>query len=137
VATPTTATIIPGALSVAANVYEPLLTLPAANVKFSGAQVTPKDIEIKYTSPTGVTPACNDTSWATIASTSTGTGGWLAYPGQPYAPTGTLKVCADFKTGGGNTYNATSAVTQNTNFSSATTVPPISITTGTTGPCNL
>ncbi len=137
VATPTTATITPGALNVAATVYEPILTLPAANVKFSGSAVTPKDIEMKYTSPTGVTPACSDTWWASIASSSTGTGGWLAYPGQPYAPTGTLKVCADYKTGGGTYYNATSAVTQNTNFSTATTVPPISITTGTSGQCNL
>ncbi len=136
VTTPTTATIMPSALNVAATVYEPLLKLPAANVKFSGSAVTPKDIEMKYTSPAGVTPACSDTWWASIASTSTGTGGWLAYPGQPYAPTGTLKVCADYKSGS-TYYNATSAVTQNINFSSAATVPAISITTGTSGQCNL
>ena len=56
-------------------------------------------------------------------------------PGQPYAPTGTLTVCADYNTGttGSPAYWKSTVTTRNTNFSAATLVPTITITKNGTG----
>ena len=58
------------------------------------------------------------------------TTGWLANPGQPYAPSGDLTVCADFLRGGVYKFGtATGATVANINMTSANTLPTISMTT--------
>jgi Tfp pilus assembly protein PilV len=136
--TPTQVSVSPGAASVAATIYEPLLSVP--NVTYAGTARKPSDIELKYTSPTGVTPACSDTWWASIVASPTTppAANWLARPGQAYAPSGTLTVCADYNYSGGSYRNASATSITNTNFSTATVVPTIPITSfSSNGKCNL
>ena len=138
--TPTTVSVSPGAANVAATIYEPLLKVSA--VTYGGSTVKPSDIEMKYASPTGANPSCSDTWWASLVGTPTvppaPTAGWLARPGQPYAPSGTLTVCADYLVSGTTYRNASVASLTNTNFGTATVVPTITITSGSSsGKCNL
>ncbi len=48
--------------------------------------------------------------------------GWLQTPGQPYAPTGTLSVCVDYKNGSGIYYNQTLSGAQNNSFAASPVV---------------
>jgi hypothetical protein len=60
-----------------------------------------------------------------MLSTMNSTTGWFKNPGQPYAPSGDLTVCADY-----NNYKA-SVTMANNNFSAANVVPTLTITRGT------
>lgn len=137
--TPTTVTVSPGTTNVAATVYEPLLKV--STVTYGGSNVKPSDIEMKYSA--GTAPgSCFDTWWASIigapAAPPAPAAGWLAYPGQSYAPTGTLTVCADYNVSGTSYRNASVSSLTNTNFGTATVVPAIAITSGSSsGKCNL
>jgi type II secretory pathway pseudopilin PulG len=142
VTTPTTVTVSPGAANVAATVYEPLLKVSSVTYPSTSTQVKPSDIEMKYSSPNGSNPSCGDTWWASIVGTPAAApapaAGWLANPGQPYAPSGTLTVCADYNVGGGNYRNASVTSLTNTNFATATAVPAIALTSSSSsGKCNL
>lgn len=142
VTTPTQVSLSPGQANVAATVYEPLLSVMSNNVTYGGSTKKPTDIEMKYTSPAGVTPACSDTWWASLVGSPTTPPAtpinWLARPGQPYAPSGTLTVCADYKYSGSSYRSASVTAQTNTNFSTPTTVGTIAIpNSGTSGKCNL
>jgi hypothetical protein len=66
-----------------------------------------------------------------VAAVNTGTGGWLAYPGQPYASsTYPLNVCVDYEASGSNTYYYATASTTNTNYGAATAIPTMTINQG-------
>jgi hypothetical protein len=139
--TPTTASVSPGTANVAATVYEPLLKVSSVTYPNTATQVKPSDIEMKYSA--GTAPgSCSDTWWSSIVGTPTAApapaAGWLAYPGQPYAPSGTLTVCADYNVGGSSYRNASVSSLTNTNFGTATVVPAIAITSSSSsGKCNL
>ena len=59
--TPTQVSVSPGVANVAATIYEPLLNVSTVTYKGSlhgsTSNVKPSDIEMKYASPAGVTPA--------------------------------------------------------------------------------
>lgn len=125
-------TVNPGLVS-SATVQEPFLSIPTIQATIAGKlqSVQPSDIVLTYRSGT-----CFDSYKATVASatgsTTAGatapTTGWLAYPGQPYAPSGYLTVCADY--GSGSTYvSATNATAANINMTAANTVPSMTLTT--------
>jgi len=100
--TPTQATVNPGS-SQSANVVEPVLDIAAITWKTSGGSSTVTPAHIKLTFTGG---GCTDTWTPEIASTMSPTTGWLKYPGQPYAASGTLTVCVDYKSGS-TTYQQT------------------------------
>lgn len=99
---------------------------PALNLTFnwSGSRATPAHVSIKFASTSGT--SCTDTWHETIASgASTSTNGVLAYPGVPYASTattgstasasgqtGTLTVCADYKSGTTSYYGSITPTVQ-------------------------
>ncbi|MGZ4190997.1 MAG: carboxypeptidase-like regulatory domain-containing protein [Solirubrobacteraceae bacterium] len=128
-------TVTPGSVGTAQTIQEPLLNLQAVqyNNGSSTSTVTPADIVLTFSDGT-----CSDSWKATRASSMSATTGWLANPGQAYAPSGDLTVCVDYKPSGGNYYKA-SVTTGNTNFSAANAVPAITIvksgTGSTTPPC--
>ncbi len=85
---------------------------------------------------------CFDSYKATVAASANGTSGyggtapttgWLANPGQPYAPSGDLTVCADYLRAGA--YKSGTATVANTSMTSANTLP--AITMSTTGACTV
>lgn len=119
----TSATVSPGATGVTASVQQPLLYL--GSVKQSSAQVKPLDVKLSYTGG-----GCTDAWPATVTTATTmPTTGWLLYSGQPYAPAGTLTVCADYKNG--SSYYKGSVTTANTSFATTVTsnsVPAITLT---------
>jgi hypothetical protein len=140
VTTPTQLSVTPGATGVAATVYEPLISVPS--VTYSGVAKKPSDIEMKYSTPTSATVQCSDTWWASLVATPTTPPtpavNWLARPGQPYAPSGTLTVCADYLVSGTTYRNASVTPLTNTNFSTATVVPTIAIkSSSSSGKCSL
>ena len=114
-------TVTPGSMGTAQTIQEPLLDL--ATINFSGFSPSPsKPSHVVLTFSDGT---CTDSWSPTLLSTPNATTGWLQNPGQPYAPTGDLTVCADY---GG--YKA-SVTTANNSFTAATVVPALTITKGT------
>jgi prepilin-type N-terminal cleavage/methylation domain-containing protein len=122
-------TVTPGSTGTAQTIQEPLLNLQAVqyNNGTSTSTVTPADIVLTFSDGT-----CSDSWKATRAASMSATTGWLANPGQAYAPAGDLTVCADYKPSGGNYYKA-SVTTGNTSFASANAVPTITIVKSGTG----
>ena len=119
----TSATVSPGATGVTANVQQPLLYL--GSVKLSSTPVHPLDVKLSY-----IGGGCTDAWTATVTTATTMPAtGWLQNPGQPYAPLGTLTVCADYKSG--SSYYKGSVTTANTSFATTVTsnsVPTITLT---------
>jgi hypothetical protein len=140
VTTPTQVSVNPGATGIAATVYEPLLSV--SSVTYNTTAKKPNDIEMEYSTLTGATVQCKDIWWASIVATPTTppAANWLARPGQPYAPAGTLTVCADYKNSAGTYYHATTlSPISNANLSTPTVVPTIAISSSSSpqGQCNL
>lgn len=132
----TTATVPPGTSGVSQSITEPILYL--GNVTFKSSSVKPSDVRLTFSSS-----GCTDTWLASLtAQTSMPTNGWLGNPGQPYAASGTLTVCADYdyynSTKRTWTYYKGTASTGNSSFAAsniANQVPPITISTSTAGKC--
>ncbi|HTU96884.1 MAG TPA: carboxypeptidase-like regulatory domain-containing protein [Solirubrobacteraceae bacterium] len=136
-------TVQPGIVS-SATVQEPMLYIPTLTAKnSSGTSKTtqPKDIVLTYRSG-----SCFDSYKATVATSANGvsgyggtapTNGWLLNPGQPYAPSGTLTVCADSNASGSYKYGT--ATVGNTNMTGTNPVPSPSgsIAMTTTGQCTV
>ncbi len=132
-------TVNPGLVS-STTVQEPLLSIPTLTAKNSSgtsATTQPKDIVLTYRSG-----SCFDSYKATVAPSANGvTGyggtapanGWLLNPGQPYAPSGTLTVCADSNASG--SYKDGTATVGNTSMTAANAVGAIAMTT--TGQCTV
>ncbi|HXD67850.1 MAG TPA: carboxypeptidase regulatory-like domain-containing protein [Solirubrobacteraceae bacterium] len=132
-------TVQPGIVS-SPTVQEPMLSIPSLTAKnSSGTSKTtqPNDIVLTYRSG-----SCFDSYKATVATSANGvTGyggtapanGWLRNPGQPYAPSGTLTVCADSNASG--SYKDGTATVGNTNMTAANAVGAIAMTT--TGQCTV
>jgi hypothetical protein len=118
----------PGSVGTAQTIQEPLLDLGA--VKYNNGTTTttqtPAHVVLTYSDGT-----CTDQWRPPLLSTMNPTNGWLKNPGQPYAPSGTLTVCADYNPGSGTYYKASSPPMGNTNFSAANVVPTITITKAT------
>ena len=137
-ATTNLATVPPGTAA-SATIQEPFLYLGSVFSLSNLQQVTPRDIVLTYSSG-----GCTDQYSASIATSPTVVGqngsgvylgvtygqavptnGWLADPGQPYAPAGDLTVCVD-ESFNGAIYDGTATVA-NTNMSGENVVPPIAI----------
>lgn len=140
--TTSTATSIPSTAPIGSTgIQEPMINLgtiqgkvPATN---SLKSVQPTDIVLTYTNGT-----CKDQYEGTIATPQSGSGvgatppttGWLANPGQPYAPSGDLSICADYAyVSGGVTkwYTGTGTAFANTSWTTPTTAPTITLTNST------
>jgi prepilin-type N-terminal cleavage/methylation domain-containing protein len=132
------ASVQPGLLS-SPTVQEPFLYIPTIQATVSGttAPTQPTDVVLTYRAGT-----CFDSYKATVAASANGTSGyggtapttgWLANPGQPYAPSGDLTVCADFLRGG--VWKMGTATVANINMTSANTLPAISMSTN--GQCTV
>jgi prepilin-type N-terminal cleavage/methylation domain-containing protein len=136
----------PGIVS-STTVQEPMLSIPTLTAKNSSNTsntTQPKDIVLTYRSG-----SCFDSYKATVAPSANGvTGyggtapanGWLLNPGQPYAPNGTLTVCADSNASGSykhgtSTVTPTGGALGNTNMTGANPVGAIAMTT--TNPCTV
>lgn len=104
----TPASVNPGQTGQAVDVSEPLLSVGPTTAVGLGA-VKPAHVKLTFTSS-----GCTDTWSAPIAAVTTmpPVTGWLANPGQPYAPASTLSVCADYNSGG--SYYMGSVTTGNT-----------------------
>ena len=121
-------TVTPGSVGAARTIQEPLLNLQTVYYKSSSlataAAKTPAHVKLTYSDGT-----CTDSWYPPLASTMSASNGWLQNPGQPYAPSGTLTVCADYNTATtGTAYWKNTVTTSNTNFSAANLVPTITIT---------
>jgi hypothetical protein len=118
-------TVIPGSVGTAQTILEPLLNMGNISYKSSSGSTAqskaPAHVTLTYSDGT-----CSDT-WTPTLLSSIGTNGWFKNPGQPYAPSGTLTVCADFNTGtaGSPVYWKNTEPTSNTNFSGASNANPI------------
>jgi Tfp pilus assembly protein PilV len=116
-------TVSPGSLNQAHSIQEPLLDLVVTN---GTSNIKPTHVKLTYITSAG---GCTDFWTPTISTAAVGAmpaTGWLANPGQPYAPSGTLTVCAD--TGS----HKNSVTTSNTNFTAANVVTvPITTISGT------
>ena len=98
------ASVNPGIVS-SATVQEPMLSITSVKgTVASKLQVLqPTDVVLTYRSGT-----CFDSYKATVAASTNGktlgaaapTTGWLANPGQPYAPSGDLTICVDYLVSG-------------------------------------
>ena len=114
-------TVNPGSMGTPHTIQEPLLDLGTiAFSGFSGTPTAPAHVVLTFSDGT-----CTDSWSPTLLSTMNATTGWFKNPGQPYAPSGDLTVCADY-----NNYKA-SVKMGNTNFSAANVVPTLTITKGT------
>ncbi len=129
-----TFTISPGYVG-ALSVQEPEMNI---SVSYNGSQVTPSDIVMQFKSTLGT--SCTDT-WSTPIAPAVGStpaANALLDPGQPFANTstttnpsasgytGSITVCADYKTGFSTYRYAKLSGLTNTSFSSlpsATTIP--------------
>ncbi len=138
---PTQATVAPGSLNLGKSIPEPLLNLGNVTYKKkTGSTSAQKPADVKLTWSDGT---CTDTWYAALAAgtaSSVPATGWLQYPGQPYAASGTLTVCADYTPDGTNYYNGSVTTASNTSFNAsntANTVPAITVTqtTSPTGKC--
>jgi type II secretory pathway pseudopilin PulG len=124
-------TVSPGA-ALSQNVAEPLLNL---GFTFGGTSVQPAHVKLTFTSITGTSCSYSWSPTIQTSATNAAITGWLKNPGQPYADgtTGSLSVCADYKSGS-RTYTKTVSAT-NTSF---TAMNPVSIaltTSSTRGSC--
>jgi len=119
-------TVTPGSVGTAQTIQEPLLDLGTVyyNNGSTTAAKTPAHVVITYSDGT-----CMDQWRPPLPSTMNATNGWLKNPGQPYAPAGTLTVCADYNPGS-QSYRQ-SVTTGNTDFSATNVVPTITITKAT------
>lgn len=117
--TATSTSVTPG-FAATATVVEPLLNL---NVTYNGTAITTKPSRVALTFSAG---GCTDSWTPTVATTKTANG-WLVNPGQPYAASNKLTVCADYVTGG-RTYGAT-ITTGNTSLT-GTNLVTVPIVTG-------
>jgi type II secretory pathway pseudopilin PulG len=121
-------TVSPGSSGTAQTILEPLLTMSNINYKSSSGATaqskTPAHVTLTFNDGT-----CTDTWTPTLAS-SILTTGWLKNPGQPYAPTNDLTVCADFNTAtsGPAVYWKNTVTTSNTSFAGPNAIPTITIT---------
>jgi prepilin-type N-terminal cleavage/methylation domain-containing protein len=114
-------TVNPGSMGTAQIIQEPLLNLGTINYSgFTGSPTKPAHVVLTFSDGT-----CTDSWSPTLLSTMNSTTGWFKNPGQPYAPTGDLTVCADY-----SGYKA-SVTMANNNFSAANVVPTLTITKGT------
>jgi prepilin-type N-terminal cleavage/methylation domain-containing protein len=125
-------TVSPGSTGTAQTIQEPLLDMGNISYKSSsGATAQTK-------APAHVTLAFNDgtcsDTWTPTLASSILTTGWFQNPGQPYAPTNDLTVCADFNTGTTSrpVYWKNTVTTSNTSFTGTNTIPTITITKGVT-----
>jgi Tfp pilus assembly protein PilV len=117
--------VAPGSLNASQNIPEPFLYLASVTFKSGSSTNVVKPSHVKLTYNDGT---CQDSWAATVTPSSTlpANGfGWLANPGQPYAPSNRLTVCADFLSG--STYYNASVTTSNTSFTGSNTVPTIPI----------
>jgi type II secretory pathway pseudopilin PulG len=114
-------TVNPGSLGTAQTIQEPLLDLGTVYYKSSPLATptvqTPAHVLLSYSDST-----CSDSWRPPLLSTMNATNGWLKDPGQAYAPSGKLTVCADY-----NGYES-SVTTGNTSFTAVNVVPTITIT---------
>jgi hypothetical protein len=124
--------VSPGSSGTAQTIQEPLLDMGNISYKSSsGATAQTK-------APAHVTLAFNDgtcsDTWTPTLASSILTTGWFQNPGQPYAPTNDLTVCADFNTGTTSrpVYWKNTVTTSNTSFTGTNTIPTITITKGVT-----
>jgi prepilin-type N-terminal cleavage/methylation domain-containing protein len=134
------AMVKPGIVS-SPTVQEPMLSIPTINAtpagKSSAVPVQPSDIVLTYRDAT-----CFDSYKATVAASTNGlttnavtpTTGWLANPGQPYAPSGDLTVCADYLVSG-STFVKNTATPANTSMTAANVVSAMTLTTS--GKCRV
>jgi hypothetical protein len=129
-------TVTPGSVNAAQTIQEPLLNLNTVYYKTSSTgtanAVTPAHVSLSFSSG-----GCTDQWYPTLASSMNATYGWFQYPGQAYAPSGTLTVCVDYKPPSSGTTYRNSVTTGNTSFTGVNTVPSVTITKGSspTGPC--
>lgn len=135
-------TVNPGSTSQAQSIQEPLLSVGTVYYK-SSSGATPVAVPPGHLSLSFTGGGCTDQWYATIAPPATlpatpPATGWLLHPGQPYAATGTLTVCADYQPSGSPTTYKNSVTTSNTSFTGTNVVPTITITKGVAGlstPC--
>lgn len=125
-------TVTPGSTNQSQTVLEPLLNVA---VTYGGTAVQPSLIKLTYSDG-----SCSDTWTPTLNTTASTTpaNGWLLNPGQPYAPTNDLTVCAQYAVTRTTRRRTTttnymaSVTTANTSFTAANNVTvPITTTTGT------
>jgi type II secretory pathway pseudopilin PulG len=116
-------TVNPGSLGQVQNIPEPLLSVASVTFKNGSTNpVKPSDVKLTFNGASG----CQDSWYPTLTTATTlPANGWLLNPGQPYAPSGTLTVCADYLLTG-SYYNAT-VTTSNTSFIANNSVPTIPI----------
>ena len=125
-------TVNPGSMGTAQTIQEPLLDLGPVYYNSASNQVKPADVVLTFSDG-----SCTDSWSPTMLSTINSTTGWFTNPGQPYAPSGTLTVCADYNGGTSRrpAYYKASVVTSNTHFRAANPVPTITITNASAGTC--
>ncbi len=126
------ASVNPGIVS-SATVQEPMLSITSVKgTVASKLQVLqPTDIVLTYRSGT-----CFDSYKATVAAATNGktlgaaapTTGWLANPGQPYAPSGDLTICVDYLVSGSTYLSGTNTSTVNTSMTAANLVTAMTLT---------
>jgi hypothetical protein len=121
-------TVMPGSVGTARTIVEPLLSMGNINYKSSSAASAqskpPAHVKLAFNDGT-----CTDTWTPALASSISASTGWFQNPGQPYAPSGTLTVCADYNTSTfGTTYWHNTMTTSNTDFSAANVIPTITVT---------
>ena len=133
----TSAGVNPGQTGQAVAIQEPLLAV--TSVKVAGKAVKPADVKLTFTGtgcPAAPSGPPTDTWSPTISPpTAMPKTGWLANPGQPYAPAGTLSVCADYNSGGisytGSVTTANTLLTKNSvNPVSTITMAPVAAGSG-------
>ena len=133
-------TVTPGSIGTARTIVEPLLSMGNISYKSSstGSPQTqsPAHVKLTYRDAT-----CTDSWTPALASSMSASTGWFQNPGQPYAPSGTLTVCADYNTSSsGTAYWKNTVTTSNMDFSAANVIPTITITKfgtdgSSSGPC--
>lgn len=125
-------TVTPGSVNTAQTIQEPLLNLNTTYYNNGSTTVAVKPAHVVLTFSSG---GCTDSWNAPLASTMSSTYGWLLNPGQAYAASGTLTVCADYNNG--STNYKQSVTTGNASFTAVNTVPAITITNafGNRGTC--
>jgi prepilin-type N-terminal cleavage/methylation domain-containing protein len=126
------ATVNPGLVS-STTVQEPMLSITSVQgTVASKLQVLqPTDVVLTYRSGT-----CFDSYKATVAASTNGktlgaaapTTGWLANPGQPYAPGGNLTICVDYLVSGSTYLSGTNTTTANVNMTASNPVTAMTLT---------
>ena len=136
-------------MAATATVQVPDFVLGTVQVNYQGSNysVEPWDVVFTYSNANGT---CTDRYEATVptppstANWMSGTnvsapgGNWLVNPGQPYAPAGTLSVCADtYGNWGGYSgyFRGSATLSSATSMTSANAIPAITITTAQNTAC--